>query len=110
MHHPSSSTVPTESDATSFSTVSNSPLPSSSNITDPASSGALDGSLNKAVVAAAAIGGAAMVAVIVFGIWFLKKMKKKLDDDDISMVGMPRDEDVPVRNGIRRVRGNDDWN
>lgn len=52
-----------------------------------------------------------MLSVVGFGIWFLKKIKKKQpDDDDISMVGMPREEDVPMgmRNGIRRVRGNDD--
>lgn len=101
-----------DSSASSLPTVPDTPLPSSSNITDPASSDAVDGSLNKAIIAGAAIGGAAVVAVIVFGIWFLKKIKKKPDDDDISMVGVPRDEDVPLemRNGIRRVRGNDDWN
>lgn len=72
----------------------------------------MGGSLNKAIIAGAVVGGAAAVAVIVFGIWFLKKLKKKPEDDDVSMVGIPRDEDVPVemRNGIRRVRGNDDWN
>lgn len=44
-------------------------------------------------------------------IWFLKKLKKKkADDDDISMVGVPREEDMPMgmRNGIRMVRGNND--
>jgi hypothetical protein len=86
-------------------------LPSSSSGITAASSDTLDGRLNKAIIAGAAIGGAVIVAGFVFGIWFNKKRKqKKRDDDDVSMVGIPRDEDVPLemRNGIRRVRGNDD--
>ena len=53
-----------------------------------------------------------MVAILAFGIWFLKRVKRKADDDDISMVGVPRGEDVPdgMRNGIRLARGNNDWN
>ncbi|KAG6357303.1 hypothetical protein INS49_015181 [Diaporthe citri] len=94
----------------SFPTVPSSPLPSSSSITSTAPSDAADAGLNKAIIAGAVIGGVAVLSVVGFGIWFLKKIKKQPEDDDISMVGMPREEDVPMgmRNGIRRVRGNND--
>ncbi|KAI7776705.1 hypothetical protein LA080_004639 [Diaporthe eres] len=105
------STSPPVSPTYSFPTVPSAPFPPSSSITGPAPSDAADIGLNKAIIAGAVIGGVAVLSVVGFGIWFLKKIKKKQpDDDDISMVGMPREEDVPMgmRNGIRRVRGNDD--
>ncbi|KAK2596007.1 hypothetical protein N8I77_013519 [Diaporthe amygdali] len=93
----------------SFPTVPTAPYPSST-ITDPHPSDAGAGGLNKAIIAGVVVGGVAFVAVVVFGIWFWRKVKKQQDDDDISMVGMPRTEDVPMgmRNGIRLVRGNTD--
>lgn len=109
---PCPSTIPSNPDASSLSTLPNTSLPSSSEISDLPSSDATDVRLNTATIAGAAIGGAALIAVIVFGIWLLRKINKKPVDDDISMVGIPRDEDLPpeMQNGIRRVRGNDDWN
>ncbi|KAJ0108331.1 hypothetical protein J7T55_005308 [Diaporthe amygdali] len=94
----------------SFPTVPTAPYPSSSTITGPHPSDAGAGGLNKAIIAGVVVGGVAFVAVVVFGIWFWRKVKKQQDDDDISMVGMPRTEDVPMgmRNGIRLVRGNTD--
>lgn len=70
----------------------------------------MDAGLNKTIIAGAVVGGVAVLAVFGFGIWFWKKMGKQTDDDDISMVGVPREEDVPMgmRNGIRLVRGNND--
>lgn len=86
------------------------PLPSSSYIAGSAGPDAEDVGLNKAIIAGAVIGGVAVLAVVGFGIWFLKKIRKQPDDDDISMVGVPRESDVPMgmRNGIRLVRGNND--
>lgn len=109
---PCPSMILSNPDASSFSTLPTTSLPFSSEIRDPTSSGAADGRLNTAIIAGVAIGGAALLAIIVFGFWFLRKIKNQPDDDDISMVGIPRDEDVPpeMRNGIKRVRGNDDWN
>lgn len=94
----------------SFPTVPSSPFLPSSSTAAPAPSDAADVGLNKAIIAGAVIGAVAVLAVVGFGIWFLKKIRKQPDDDDISMVGMPREEDVPMgmRNGIRLVRGNND--
>lgn len=87
-------------------------MPSSTNIASPAPSNAADAGLNKAIIAGTVIGGVAVIAAVGSIIWFVKKIKnkKKADDDDISMVGIPREEDVPMgmRNGIRMVRGNND--